>query len=49
MTSKPTVLAEVVHYNVRRDEALFITEDDTCDIEGQEECFTSKNYFIIAS
>ncbi|XP_071525893.1 uncharacterized protein [Panulirus ornatus] len=38
----PSVIEEVIHYNILFDEALFILTDDGCSASGEEECTNSK-------
>ncbi|XP_066961277.1 uncharacterized protein [Macrobrachium rosenbergii] len=40
---RPALLNENIHYNVKRNEALFVVENDGCAVSGQEDCHSAKN------
>ncbi|XP_068239649.1 uncharacterized protein [Palaemon carinicauda] len=40
---RPSLLAESIHYNVDRNEALFVVENDGCALTGQEDCHSATN------
>lgn len=40
---RPKLITENIHYNVKRDEALFIFLNEGCAVTGLEDCNTAKN------